>query len=105
MIVCAGGLGLILLRDHLSRVLEGLLFWAVVALVLAVAYAYRVELGEAGDQNAPLGRAVIGGLVAATAATLLILPCVFASLQRKASTASPSLDPDDPTTGVVPATE
>ena len=50
IIVCAGGLALILLREHLSRVLEGLLFWAVVALVVAVAYAYRVELGEAGER-------------------------------------------------------
>jgi len=50
IIVCAGGLGLIVLREHLSRVLEGLLFWAVVGLVLAVAYAYRIELGEAGER-------------------------------------------------------
>jgi multidrug efflux pump subunit AcrB len=54
-----------------------------------------LALGEAGQQNAPLGRAVIGGLVAATGATLFILPCVFAMVQRRASTASPSLDPDD----------
>jgi multidrug efflux pump subunit AcrB len=52
-------------------------------------------LGEAGQQNAPLGRAVIGGLVAATAATLLVLPGIFALLQRRASHASPSLDPND----------
>jgi multidrug efflux pump subunit AcrB len=52
-------------------------------------------LGEAGQQNAPLGRAVIGGLAAATAATLLVLPTVFAIVQQRASTASPSLDPQD----------
>jgi multidrug efflux pump subunit AcrB len=52
-------------------------------------------LGEAGQQNAPLGRAVIGGLLAATAATLLVLPCIFALLQRRAAAASPSLDPQD----------
>jgi multidrug efflux pump subunit AcrB len=52
-------------------------------------------LGEAGQQNAPLGRAVIGGLLAATAATLLVLPTVFAVVQRRASSASPSLDPGD----------
>jgi multidrug efflux pump subunit AcrB len=52
-------------------------------------------LGEAGQQNAPLGRAVIGGLVAATAATLLVLPSVFALLQRRSAVASPSLDPQD----------
>jgi multidrug efflux pump subunit AcrB len=40
-------------------------------------------LGEGGEQNAPLGRAVIGGLVAATAATLFIVPVVFAALHRR----------------------
>lgn len=53
-------------------------------------------IGEGGDQSAPLGRAVIGGLVAATAATLFVLPAVFAFLQGRSSTASASLDPDDP---------
>ena len=35
-------------------------------------------LGEGGEQNAPLGRAVIGGLLLATVATLLFVPVVFA---------------------------
>jgi multidrug efflux pump subunit AcrB len=53
-------------------------------------------LGESGEQTSPLGRAVIGGLLAATFATLLVLPAIFAAVQRKATTASSSLDPDDP---------
>jgi multidrug efflux pump subunit AcrB len=52
-------------------------------------------LGEGGDQAAPLGRAVIGGLIASTFAALFILPLVFAWLQGKASTQSVSLDPED----------
>lgn len=52
--------------------------------------------GESGAQTAPLGQAVIGGLAAATAATLLALPAVFAWLQRQASRSRPSLDPADP---------
>jgi multidrug efflux pump subunit AcrB len=40
-------------------------------------------LGEGGEQNAPLGRAVIGGLIFATAATLLFVPVVFAMLHGK----------------------
>jgi multidrug efflux pump subunit AcrB len=52
-------------------------------------------LGESGQQNAPLGRAVIGGLMAATAATLFVLPTVFAMVQARASGTSPSLDPRD----------
>jgi len=41
-------------------------------------------LGEGGEQNAPLGRAVIGGLLVATAATLLFVPVVYATLRTKA---------------------
>jgi multidrug efflux pump subunit AcrB len=52
-------------------------------------------LGEGGDQTSPLGRAVIGGLLASTFAALLILPLVFAWVQGKASTQSVSLDPED----------
>ena len=37
-------------------------------------------LGEGGEQNAPLGRAVIGGLLCATVATLVFVPAVFALL-------------------------
>jgi len=50
---------------------------------------------EGGEQAAPLGRAVIGGLAGSTLATLLVLPAVFALVQQRSSTASPSLDPDD----------
>jgi hypothetical protein len=53
-------------------------------------------LGEGGEQTAPLGRAVIGGLAIATFATLFILPAVFAVVQGCSSTRSASLDPDDP---------
>jgi multidrug efflux pump subunit AcrB len=44
--------------------------------------------GEAGEQNAPLGRAVIGGLLAATIATLVIVPIFYTLLRRK----MPALD-------------
>ena len=53
-------------------------------------------LTEGGEQTAPLGRAVIGGLVAATIATLTVLPTVFALVQGRAGHESASLDPDDP---------
>jgi len=39
-------------------------------------------LGEGGEQNAPLGRAVIGGLLCATAATLFFVPAVFSLLHK-----------------------
>ena len=55
-----------------------------------------LAIGEGSQQTAPLGRAVIGGLLFATAATLLILPLVFSLVQQRAAVASPSLDPDDP---------
>jgi CzcA family heavy metal efflux pump len=40
-------------------------------------------LGEGGEQNAPLGRAVIGGLIVATFATLFFVPCVFSIVHRR----------------------
>jgi CzcA family heavy metal efflux pump len=42
-----------------------------------------VGLGEGGEQNAPLGRAVIGGLVFATFATLFFVPCVFSMIHGR----------------------
>jgi multidrug efflux pump subunit AcrB len=40
-------------------------------------------LGEGGEQNAPLGRAVIGGLLMATLFTLFVVPCAYASFRKK----------------------
>jgi len=57
---------------------------------MAIAFATGAE------QTAPLGRAVIGGLLAATVTSLLILPSVFSLVQQRAGTHSPSLDPEDP---------
>jgi multidrug efflux pump subunit AcrB len=51
-------------------------------------------LGEGGEQNAPLGRAVIGGLVVATAATLLFVPVVYSLLRRRAPQEIVLEDPD-----------
>ena len=49
-------------------------------------------LGEGGEQNAPLGRAVIGGLLCATVATLVFVPAVFSFLHRKRSEAAPVME-------------
>lgn len=65
---------------------------AMIAGMIPMAFA----LESGGEQSAPLGQAVIGGLAAATLATLLILPTVFALLQKKQSDESASLDPEDP---------
>jgi multidrug efflux pump subunit AcrB len=65
---------------------------AMIAGMLPMAFG----MGEAGQQNAPLGLAVIGGLGAATVATLFVLPSVFVVAQERARSGSPSLDPDDP---------
>lgn len=64
--------------------------------MLAGMLPLALGLGESGQQTAPLGRAVMGGLLAATSATLLILPAVFAIVQSRASIKSASLDPEDP---------
>jgi hypothetical protein len=55
-----------------------------------------IGLGEGGEQTTPLGRAVVGGLLGATFATLFVLPALFAALQRGRTRHSASLDPDDP---------
>jgi RND family efflux transporter MFP subunit len=55
-----------------------------------------VPLAFGAAQTAPLGQAVIGGLLGATMATLLVLPPFFALVQSRAGRRSPSLDPYDP---------
>jgi multidrug efflux pump subunit AcrB len=64
---------------------------AMVAGMLPMAIGH----GEGGGQVSPLGRAVIGGLIASTFAVLVILPLVFAWVQGKVGTQSISLDPED----------
>ena len=59
-----------------------------------------LALGEGGEQNAPLGRAVIGGLAVATLATLFFVPVVFSVLHRK--TSAPA-EPEPNTAPAVPA--
>jgi multidrug efflux pump subunit AcrB len=55
-----------------------------------------IGFGEGGAQSAPLGRAVIGGLLVSTFTTLTVLPSLYAILQRNAGLKSPSLNPMDP---------
>jgi multidrug efflux pump subunit AcrB len=64
--------------------------------MLAGMLPMALGLGEGGEQSAPLGRAVIGGLLGATCATLIILPAILATLQSRHARISASLDPDDP---------
>jgi len=52
-------------------------------------------LGESGEQSAPLGRAVIGGLAASTFAALFIVPLVYGWVQQRTSFNSVSLLPED----------
>jgi multidrug efflux pump subunit AcrB len=61
---------------------------AMIIGMLPMAFA----LGEGGEQNAPLGRAVIGGLVIATLATLFFVPTVFSLLHRRDSGQGGALD-------------
>jgi multidrug efflux pump subunit AcrB len=68
--------------------------FAMIAGMLPLALGF----GEGGDQTAPLGRAVVGGLAMATLATLFVLPSAFAILASR-KVRSPSLDPEDPASG------
>jgi multidrug efflux pump subunit AcrB len=65
--------------------------FAMIAGMLPLALGW----GEGGEQTAPLGRAVVGGLLASTTAKLFVLPSVFAVVMGRSSTRSVSLDPDD----------
>ena len=76
-------------RERLRPVLMTSL--AMIAGMIPMALA----IGEGSQETAPLGRAVVGGLLFATAAILLVLPIVFGLVQRGASLASVSLHPDD----------
>jgi multidrug efflux pump subunit AcrB len=76
-------------RGRLRAILMTALAMVAGMVPLAVASGERA-------QSASLGRAVIGGLVLATFATLTVLPAVYSILQGRASAHPASLDPDDP---------
>jgi multidrug efflux pump subunit AcrB len=67
--------------------------FAMMAGMLPMAFG----LGEGGEQIAPLGRAVIGGLFASTIAALFILPVIFSIVRQRSGRVSVSLDAEDPT--------
>jgi multidrug efflux pump subunit AcrB len=57
------------------------IFMTAMAMVIGM-FPMALGLGEGGEQNAPLARAVIGGLVVATAATLFFVPLMFTILRK-----------------------
>jgi len=103
-------------RDHLQEGMEPLqaaweagsgrlrpVLMTAMAMIIGMV-PMALGLGEGGEQNAPLGRAVIGGLVIATFATLFFVPVVFSVLHRTVSVPvkSESSQPSPPQ-GVIPA--
>jgi multidrug efflux pump subunit AcrB len=81
-------------REGASSRLRAILMTA--AAMISGMLPMAIGITEGGAQAAPLGRAVIGGLIVATFTTLTVLPSIYAILQRKASVTSPSLNPMDP---------
>ena len=67
-----------------------------IVMTSVVMIAGMTPLALGSEQTAPLGIAVIGGLVASTLTALVVIPSVFAIVQRNASTLSSSIDPEDP---------
>lgn len=65
------------------------------AAMLAGMLPMAIGIGDGAEQIAPLGRAVIGGLLASTVTVLILLPHLFASVMSGSSSHSPSMDPDD----------
>jgi multidrug efflux pump subunit AcrB len=74
--------------------LRPILMTACAMIVGMVPMALALESGS--EMQAPLGRAVIGGLLVSTFATLLILPAIFAIVMGGSKFQTPSLHPDDP---------
>jgi len=64
------------------------------AMVLGIV-PMAIGLGDGGEQNAPLGRAVIGGLLFGTPATLILVPSILAVIGRRRKPAAQAA-PDDP---------
>jgi multidrug efflux pump subunit AcrB len=64
-----------------------------------------IGVGEGGEQNAPLGRAVIGGLMVATVATLFFVPVVFSVIRHKMRPREIEDDVDLDATQLEPATQ
>jgi len=85
----AGAAAILAARTRLRPILMTSL--AMIAGMIPMALA----LGEGGQQTAPLGRAVIGGLAASTITVLFVLPFVFSLVQNRTSRASRSWHPDD----------
>jgi 3-oxoacyl-[acyl-carrier-protein] synthase III len=56
-------------------------------------------LGEGAEQNAPLGRAVIGGLIFATVSTLFFVPVVYAGVQQRLARRQAARHPADEASG------
>jgi multidrug efflux pump subunit AcrB len=83
-------------RDTLAAAHEGATGrLRAVIMTAAAMIAGMIPMSLEGP-SAPLGRAVIGGLILSTFTTLTILPSIYAILQRRAGTTSPSLNPEDP---------
>ena len=74
--------------------LRPILMTALAMILGTVPMALALE--EGSEMTAPLGRAVIGGLVVSTFATLLVVPAMFALVMGNKKKVSPSIDPDDP---------
>ena len=89
-------------RRGASTRFRAVLMTAVLAMGIGM-LPMSLGLGEGGEQNAPLGRAVIGGLLLATVATLVFVPAVFAAIhgrrgrQNTALDSTPCMLTDEPT--------
>jgi multidrug efflux pump subunit AcrB len=85
---------LVATREGASSRLRAILMTA--AAMISGMIPMALGLTEGGAQAAPLGRAVIGGLIVSTFTTLTVLPSIYAILQGRATIESPSLNPMDP---------
>ncbi|WP_108424008.1 efflux RND transporter permease subunit [Flagellimonas amoyensis] len=88
-----GGDALAAARDAASIRLRPIIMTSIA--MIAGMLPMAIGHGESGEQAAPLGRAVIGGLIFSTFAVLVIIPIVFYWVRKNATVDSVSLDPED----------
>lgn len=88
-----GGDALMAAREAASVRLRPIIMTSVA--MIAGMLPMAIGHGESGEQAAPLGRAVIGGLLFSTFAVLVVIPIIFAWVRKNASVDSVSLNPED----------
>jgi hypothetical protein len=75
--------------------LRPILMTSIAMILGMIPLALALAIGGGSEQSAPMGRAVIGGITAATVASLVVLPVIFTVVMKPSKIGTASLHPDD----------